>query len=80
MSLHVGSRMTPGAAKGTDDMSAGQRIVPLLDGVVGKIDGKLVATRKGIACRLNLQHLPFVDVSRFVVLGMKTCRENKAQQ
>ncbi len=66
--LHVGACMVARTAEGADEVGTGERIAPLLDGVVGEVDGELVGLFEGVAGGLHLHHLPFVDVGLVFVL------------
>ena len=65
--LDVGPSMMASTTIRTEELSSGKRIAPLFLGIVGKIDGELVAMGKGVFRSLHLHHLPLVDVWSLVL-------------
>ena len=65
--LDVCSSMMAGSSKGADDSPVRKRIAPLLDCIVGKVDGELVGFCEGVLGGFHFQGLPFVDVCHLVL-------------
>ena len=67
MGLDVGSAMMASSTVRAEELRSRKRIAPLFLGIVGKIDGELVAMSKRILRCLHLHHLPLVDVWSLVL-------------
>ena len=67
MGLDVGSAMIASSTVRAEELRSRKRIAPLFLGIVGKIDGELVAMGKGVLRSLHLHYLPLVDVWSLVL-------------
>lgn len=66
-SLDVCTSMMAVSSEWTNDLASRKRIAPFLYGIVGEVDGELVAVSEGVLRRCNLHHLPLVDVGKVVL-------------
>ena len=62
--LQVGASMMTSPSERTVHFGSGKGIAPLLDGIVGEVDGKLVAILKRVFRCLHLHDLPLININR----------------